>query len=515
MSPDQSIQDIDVGFRDLTSRVYLVLVLLCENLVVVLVVVCSPPASPIEDWGTAIPIEDRNWTIPERLRLCGVTSRNGHSARRTVEAGVDWTSFAKDSFSRYMNMARRGRSEGGQDWMLGTERVSRRRGLGYESEGRVQTLVHINQGFSEENVGRNNNLFGHNQEIPPEENFPPNRTGRGRPETDDSESSVQVPRPIRWNNPIEPEVHDQPQQGEGMEHTLNMLHDMIARSLLDPNMTLSSSLQVIASSNGTTKPVVPPASPIEDRGTAIPIEDRDRAIPERLRLCGVIVKGLSVSLMWRKNDYVTSRKDHSARGTVVAGVDWTSFAKDSWQEGERVKEDMIGCWVQKESQEEEEWDMNPREGCKYCESSVQGPRPVRRNNPIEPEVHDQPQQGVGIEHILEMLHDVIARSLPQPQPLMPPQPTVATPMLPLITAMKNMKTPHFEGGTDPFQADQWLRTMEKNFETLTCSEESKKKMAVYYLDKDATEWWESRDRQVGHLVPDIGDGFRARIAGPV
>ncbi|KAF3584832.1 hypothetical protein F2Q69_00027546 [Brassica cretica] len=91
--------------------VYLVLVLLCENLVVVLVVVCRsllpqmPPASPIEDWGTAIPIEDRDWTIPERLRLCGVTSRNGHSARGTVEAGVDWTSFAKDSFSRYMNVS--------------------------------------------------------------------------------------------------------------------------------------------------------------------------------------------------------------------------------------------------------------------------------------------------------------------------------------------------------------------------------------------------------------------------
>ncbi|XP_048622201.1 uncharacterized protein LOC106379941 isoform X1 [Brassica napus] len=109
-----------------------------------------------------------------------------------------------------------------------------------------------------------------------------------------------------------------------------------------------------------------------------------------------------------------------------------------------------------------------------------------------------------MEHTLKMLHDVIARSLQQPQmqpqPLVPPQPSVSTPMLPLITAMKNMKTPHFEGGTDPFQADQWLRTMEKNFETLTCSEESKKKMAVYYLDKDAAEWWESRDHQVGHLV---------------
>ncbi|KAF2593259.1 hypothetical protein F2Q70_00043554 [Brassica cretica] len=74
---------------------------------------------------------------------------------------------------------------------------------------------------------------------------------------------------------------------------------------------------------------IPPARLIEDRGTAISIEDRDRAIPERLRLCGVIVKGLPVSLVWRKNDFVTSRKDHSARGTVGAGVYWTSFAKDS------------------------------------------------------------------------------------------------------------------------------------------------------------------------------------------
>ncbi|KAF2546285.1 hypothetical protein F2Q70_00023251 [Brassica cretica] len=43
--------------------------------------------------------------------------------------------------------------------------------------------------------------------------------------------------------------------------------------------------------------------------------------------------------MWRKNDFVgpleyiymvTSRKDRSTRGTVGAGVDWTSFAKHSF-----------------------------------------------------------------------------------------------------------------------------------------------------------------------------------------
>ncbi|KAF3612094.1 hypothetical protein DY000_02046803 [Brassica cretica] len=333
----------------------------------------------------------------------------------------------------------------------------------------------------------------------------------------------------------------------------------------EPRGGSSSSLQVIASSNGTTKPVVPLASPIEDRGTTIPIEDRDWAILERLRLCGignpgslsetssltphillqvpdigdgfrariagpnlvvvlVVVcrsllpqmppaspiedRGMAIPIEDNAGRFpsATSRKDHSARGTVGAGVDWTSFAKYSfsrymnmarrgrseggqdWMMGTERVSRRRGLGYESEgrmarrgrSDGGQDWMLgidrvSRRRGlgyefegrCKHwctptkdpvkktgrpqtgdSESSVQGPRPVRRNIPIEPEVHDQPQRGV------------------QPQPLMPPQPTVATPMLPLITAMKNMKTPHFEGGTDPVQADQWLRTMEKNFETL-------------------------------------------------
>ncbi|KAH0893564.1 hypothetical protein HID58_055993, partial [Brassica napus] len=70
--------------------------------------------------------------------------------------------------------------------------------------------------------------------IPREENFPPYRTVRGRQDIGDSDSSGQGPRPGRRNNPIKPEVHDQPQQGVGMEHTLKMLHDVIVRSLQQP-----------------------------------------------------------------------------------------------------------------------------------------------------------------------------------------------------------------------------------------------------------------------------------------
>ncbi|KAF3493355.1 hypothetical protein DY000_02054387 [Brassica cretica] len=67
---------------------------------------------------------------------------------------------------------------------------------------------------------------------------------------------------------------------------------------------------------------MPPASPIEDRGTAIPIEDRDRAIPEHLRMCGnpgslSEASSLTPHILLQ----VTSREDRSTCGTVGAGVD--------------------------------------------------------------------------------------------------------------------------------------------------------------------------------------------------
>ncbi|KAF3495241.1 hypothetical protein DY000_02052239 [Brassica cretica] len=57
---------------------------------------------------------------------------------------------------------------------------------------------------------------------------------------------------------------------------------------------------------GTTKSVVPLASPIEDRGMEIPIEDRDWVIPERLRMCGSRYLKLD---SWQKalSNLVTSR----------------------------------------------------------------------------------------------------------------------------------------------------------------------------------------------------------------
>ncbi|XP_013639165.1 PREDICTED: uncharacterized protein LOC106344308 [Brassica oleracea var. oleracea] len=42
--------------------------------------------------------------------------------------------------------------------------------------------------------------------------------------------------------------------------------------------------------------------------------------------------------------------------------------------------------------------------------------------------------------------------------------------------------------------------MEKNFEAMECPEKYKKKIAVYYLEGDATGWWDRIDRQRGHTI---------------
>ncbi|XP_033138989.1 uncharacterized protein LOC117129882 [Brassica rapa] len=70
----------------------------------------------------------------------------------------------------------------------------------------------------------------------------------------------------------------------------------------------------------------------------------------------------------------------------------------------------------------------------------------------------------------------------------------------LLSTMKNIGSYKFKGGSDPIEADKWITMMEKNFEAMECPEEYKKKIAVYYLEGDATGWWDSIDRQRGHNI---------------
>ncbi|CAL9224973.1 unnamed protein product, partial [Arabidopsis halleri] len=73
----------------------------------------------------------------------------------------------------------------------------------------------------------------------------------------------------------------------------------------------------------------------------------------------------------------------------------------------------------------------------------------------------------------------------------------------LKTAMiiKELGTNYFKGGRSTFPADSWLQNLEKNFSVTRCPEEYKKNIFVYYLKKDAANWWTNLEKQFGDKEP--------------
>lgn len=104
-------------------------------------------------------------------------------------------------------------------------------------------------------------------------------------------------------------------------------------------------------------------------------------------------------------------------------------------------------------------------------------------------------QDQGAENTLKLLHDVMTQALSN-RSTQTHTPEVSK----LLSTMKNIGSYKFKGGSDPIEALKWITMMEKNFEAMECPEEYKKKIAVYYLEGDATGWWDSIDRQRGHTI---------------
>ncbi|XP_024014692.1 uncharacterized protein LOC112088540 [Eutrema salsugineum] len=69
-----------------------------------------------------------------------------------------------------------------------------------------------------------------------------------------------------------------------------------------------------------------------------------------------------------------------------------------------------------------------------------------------------------------------------------------------VLMMKELGTTHFKGEPNMFEADAWLRNIEKNFKVTECPEEFKKDTAVHYLVEDAEFWWNDIARQYGNDV---------------
>ena len=130
------------------------------------------------------------------------------------------------------------------------------------------------------------------------------------------------------------------------------------------------------------------------------------------------------------------------------------------------------------------WDQRHQ----HDQSVQSNPRPDHNHATERPQDH-------GTENTLKLLHDVMTEALGnQGRRTQPPE------VSKLLSTMKNIGSYKFKGGSDPIEADKWITMMEKNFEAMECPEEYKKKIAVYYLEGDATGWWDSIDRQRGHNI---------------
>ncbi|XP_010451718.1 PREDICTED: uncharacterized protein LOC104733888 [Camelina sativa] len=82
----------------------------------------------------------------------------------------------------------------------------------------------------------------------------------------------------------------------------------------------------------------------------------------------------------------------------------------------------------------------------------------------------------------------------------------------IVETMRNLGTEYFRGGTNTFEADNWLQSMERNFEAIRCQEDYKKDVAVHYLKDDASDWWIGVKRHYNHRDP-TWEEFRKEFEG--
>ena len=72
--------------------------------------------------------------------------------------------------------------------------------------------------------------------------------------------------------------------------------------------------------------------------------------------------------------------------------------------------------------------------------------------------------------------------------------------LKILKTMKGLETYKFKGGINTFEAEEWMHMMDTNFEAMICPDKYKKRVAVYYPQGDARNWWESVERQHGNHI---------------
>src|SRR4051812_21016725 len=60
-----------------------------------------------------------------------------------------------------------------------------------------------------------------------------------------------------------------------------------------------------------------------------------------------------------------------------------------------------------------------------------------------------------------------------------------------LSDFQRTRPPNFDQATNPIEADDWLRTMEKKLEIAHCDKEDKVPFATHYLEGSAAVWWDN------------------------
>ena len=106
--------------------------------------------------------------------------------------------------------------------------------------------------------------------------------------------------------------------------------------------------------------------------------------------------------------------------------------------------------------------------------------PRRQTNPGDNSNPNMAQ----ILHLLQQQTAMLAQQQNQPPP--PPE------LVPVVfKAFQSVKPPEFKGTTNPIEARNWLKEMEKAFALVKVGDEQKTEYASYFLKAEANDWWES------------------------
>lgn len=143
-------------------------------------------------------------------------------------------------------------------------------------------------------------------------------------------------------------------------------------------------------------------------------------------------------------------------------------------------------------------DMSQRYGNQFSRSQGHSQSPL----PASSYSNEQPRRrgNQEAEIPLGILVDLFTQMLRQVSRIAQPEESLNMEYLKILKTMKGLETYKFKGGINTFEAEEWMHMMDINFEAMICPEKYKKRVAVYYLQGDARNWWESVERQHGNHI---------------